>query len=296
MTPARVTSAGSGEAARRTGSQAVERALALLRSFESGPPTRSLSELAQQNGLFPGTAHRLLRALCAAGLLQQDRWTERYALGAVLVALGSRAGDALGISAARPVLESLAATTGESVNLGVRDGDHVFVLVCVPSARGLRFDQKEGTRVPSHASAMGKVLLAFDGCSGEVVDSMRRFTKLTESTITTRAALRRALEETQARGWAINDEEREPGVRTIAAPVRTADGSAVAAVAVQGPSLRMTDERIEEALPTLFAAADEVSFRLSHWGLYLPRVAAAGQPAASRNGSRHLSVSSDSSA
>lgn len=254
----------------------MERALALLRSFESGPPTRSLTELAQENDLFPGTAHRLLRALCSAGLLQQDRLTERYGLGVALVPLGSRAASALGISAARPVLESLSATTGESVNLGVRDGEDVFVLVCVPSARGLRFDQKEGTRVPSHASAMGKVLLAFDARPEEVVDSMRRLAKLTESTITTRSALRRALEETRARGWAINDEEREPGVRTIAAPVRRADGSAVAAVAVQGPSLRMTDERIEAVLPALFAAADEVSLRLSNWSpLHLPRIAAA---------------------
>jgi len=253
----------SPERERRTGSQAVERALALLRSFEVGPPTRSLSELAQGTGLSPGTTHRLLRALCNAGLLQQDRLTERYGLGAALVPLGSRAADALGIPAARRVLESLAATTGESVSLGVRDGDHVLVLACVPSAQHLRFDQEVGTRVPTYASAMGKVLLAFDPYPSEAVRSLPRMAKLTGSTITSRTALDRVLKETRVRGWAINDEEREPGVRTIAAPVRAANSLAVAAMAVQGPSLRMTDQRIRETLPDLQAATDEVSSLLS---------------------------------
>ena len=116
------------EGTRRTGSQAVERALGLLRCFEVGPPTRSLSELAQLTGLTPATAHRLLRALCCAELLAHDPLTERYGLGVALVPLGSRAADALGVSAVRPLLESLAATTGESVNLGVRDGGDVLVL------------------------------------------------------------------------------------------------------------------------------------------------------------------------
>ena len=185
---------------RRTGSQAVERALGLLRSFEVGPPTRSLSELAQLTGLTPATAHRLLRALCCAELLAHDPLTERYGLGVALVPLGSRAADALGVSAVRPLLESLAATTGESVNLGVRDGGDVLVLLGVPSAQNLRFDQGAGTRVPAYASAMGKVLLAFDPDPAEAVHSVPRLTKLTGSTITSRSVLSRVLEETRRSG------------------------------------------------------------------------------------------------
>jgi DNA-binding IclR family transcriptional regulator len=169
----------------------------------------------------------------------------------------------LGIPATRPVLEALAATTGESVSLGVRDGDHILVLACVPSAHHLRFDQEVGTRVPTYASAMGKVLLAFDPYPGEAVRSLPRMAKLTGSTITSRTALDRVLKETQVRGWAINDEERELGVRTIAAPVRVANSYPMVAVAVQGPSLRMTDQRIRKTLPALQEATDEVSFLLS---------------------------------
>ncbi|MGD1012498.1 MAG: IclR family transcriptional regulator [Acidimicrobiales bacterium] len=249
-------------AAHRTGSQAVERALRLLRAFESGPPTRSLSELSQGTSLALATTHRLVRALCNADLLRQDPQTERYGLGAALVPLGTRAADALGVSTARPILESLARATGESVNLGTRVGSEVLVLLSVPSSRRLRFDQPAGTRVPAHVSAMGKVLLAFDPNTDELVRSLPDLTKMTPATITSRTVLRNVLERTRARGWAMNDEERDPGVRTIAAPVRGADGSVIAAVAVQGPSSRMTDDKIQELLPTLVAATNDVSARL----------------------------------
>ena len=155
-------------------------------------------------------------------------------------------------------------------NLGVRDGGDVLVLLGVPSAQNLRFDQGAGTRVPAYASAMGKVLLAFDPDPAEDVHSVPRLTKLTGSTITSRSVLSRVLEETRDRGWAINDEEREPSVRTVAVPVRAGDGCAVAAVAVQGPSSRMTDDRITKLLPSLQAAATGVATRLSalrSWGL-----------------------------
>ena len=254
------------EGSRRTGSQAVERALGLLRAFEVGPPTRSLSELAQLTGLTPATAHRLLRALCCAELLSHDPLTERYGLGIALVPLGSKAADTLGVAAVRPLLESLAAVTGESVNLGVRDGAEVLVLLCVPSVHCLRFDQGAGTRVPLYASAMGKVLLAFDPDPEEAARSIPRLTRLTRSTITSRSVLSHVLQETRERGWAINDEEREPAVRSVAVPVRTDDGTALAAVTVQGPSSRMTDDQIKNLLPSLQATAISASTRLSTLG------------------------------
>ncbi len=257
------------EGIRRTGSQAVERALQLLRCFEVGPPARSLSELARLSGLTPATAHRLLRALCRAELLAHDPLTARYSLGVALIPLGSRAADTVGVPAIRSVLELLATVTGESVNLGVRDGSDVLVLLSVPSFQSLRFDQGAGARVPVHASAMGKVLLAFDADPDGAVQSLPKLTKLTQATITSRAVLSRVLSEARDRGWAINDEERETSVRSVAVPVRAADGKAVAAVAVQGPSSRMTDSQIRDLLPSLQTAAKTVSIRLSalrSWG------------------------------
>ena len=222
-----------------------------------------MSELAQLTGLSPATAHRLLRALCCAELLSHDPLTERYGLGVALVPLGSRAADALGVAAVRPLLESLATATGESVNLGVRDGARYSYCSACLRPRASASIRAAGTRVPVYASAMGKVLLAFDPDPEEAVRSVPRLTRLTQSTITSRSVLTSVLQETRERGWAINDEEREPAVRSVAVPVRAADGSAVAAVAVQGPSSRMTDDQIKSLLPSLQATAAGVSTRLS---------------------------------
>ena len=145
----------------RTGAQSVERALAVLRCFESATGDLGVSEIAGLTGLSVSTAHRLTRALCAGGLLAQDDRSERYSLGPLLVVLGRRAEQRLGYTRALPALERLAHDTGESVNLGIRSGTEVLVVLFVASPQPLRFAQASGTRVPVHTSAMGKVLLAF---------------------------------------------------------------------------------------------------------------------------------------
>jgi IclR family acetate operon transcriptional repressor len=252
----------ASETASRTGTQAVQRALAVLRVLEDGPPTMSLTELAKRTKLSPSTTHRLLRALCDAGLLRQDAGSDHYGFGPRLVVLGERAAVALGLSGARPILEELARTTGESVNLGLREGDDVLVLVCIASSQRLRFDQEAGARVPVHASAMGKALLAFDPGVDDTLDALPALERLTGTTITTRSALRAELDSVRSRGWAINDEEREPGVRTVAAPVLDGNGTARAAVAVQGPAVRMDDERIALVAPLVQEAAAAVAGQL----------------------------------
>ena len=134
--------------------------------------------------------------------------------------LGRRAEEALGYARALPVLEELAAATGESVNLGIRSGSDVLVVLDVASDQPLRFSQAPGTRIPLHTSAMGKCLLAFtDDPAAAVVAPARRSPRATERTITSPAALLDELERTRERGWALNDEERNPGVRAVAAPV-----------------------------------------------------------------------------
>lgn len=243
----------------RTGTQAVERALALLRVLEQGPDTLPLTDLAEQAGLSASTTHRLVRALVDAGILRQDPRTEQYGLGPRLVALGQRAEATLGLAGVRPTLEQLAVDTGESVNLGVLDGAEVVVLLCIPSAQRLRFDQAAGSRVPAHASAMGKSLLAFTADLTATIDALPELAALTGHSITSREGLRAALDAVRADGWSINDEEREAGVRTVAAPVIGPDGTARAAIAVQGPTVRMTEERLPELAAAVRAAAAAVA-------------------------------------
>src|SRR5215213_4718179 len=151
---------GEGEAA-RSGAQAVERAVALLRCFDGVAETISLTELAQRTGLRASTAHRIVRALVRGDLLDQDPISERYRLGRAFAILGQAAMAGFGFQAAQPELVRLAEATGEAASLGLRDGTTVVVALTAPSSQPLRFDQPTGTRLDLHASAMGKALLAF---------------------------------------------------------------------------------------------------------------------------------------
>jgi DNA-binding IclR family transcriptional regulator len=234
----------------RTGTQAVDRALRVLHVLESTPDDLGVTALAGACGLTVSTTHRLLKALSAAGLVAQDPATERYHLGVGLIALGRRAEARLGLHRWHDALERLAAETGESASLGTRVGHEVLVADHVPSAKPLRFDAGIGARVPIHASAMGKMLLSLaDDLTAEVaaLGTLQRFT---ERTLSDPARLVAELETIRHRGWSLNDGERDPGVRAVAVAVPDAGGPA-AALAVQGPEVRLTDERLASVVALL---------------------------------------------
>lgn len=251
-------SSGATEPEHRSGAQSVERALAVLREIEQANDGLGVSEIAQRRGLTISTAHRLTRVLCDAGLVSQDPRTDRYQLGPALVVLGRRAEERLGYGLALPELEKLADATGESVNLGIRAGNDVLVVLNVTSRQPLRFDQAPGSRVPLHTSAMGKCLLAFSTNVEAAVNGLPELHAVTPSTITDRDALRHVLEQVRARRWAINDEERTPGVRAVAAPVRD-DHLAIAAIAVQGPTIRVPDSRLDELADQIATTAARIA-------------------------------------
>jgi IclR family acetate operon transcriptional repressor len=259
------SSAGKGEGSdnlRPTGTQAIERAVAVLCCFERSAEL-SATEIAHETSLNFATASRIARALRDAGLLAQDQGTDRYQLGVGTALLGRLALERLGVGSAYPQLEGLARATGESVNLGVRDGAQSLTLMHFPSANALRVEQYPGTRNPLYACSMGKVLLAFGGEPPPYGWSYERFT---ERTITSDEQLAAALDEVRAIGYAVNDQEKNIGVRAVSAPVFDRRGAARAAVAVQGPAARITDDRITE----LAQAAVAVAERLSQTGLPIP--------------------------
>jgi IclR family acetate operon transcriptional repressor len=230
----------------RSGSQSVERALAVLQRIGEADEDIGVSELASRTGLSVSTTHRLVQALRTAGLVAQDERSERYHLGPGAVALGRRAEARLGFDRLLPHLRALGARTGESISLGTRIGTEMLVVLHVDSSHPLRFDQTPGLRVPIHASAIGKVLLAFAADPADEIRVLGPLTAVTNATLTDPAALLEDVMTARRRGWALNDGERDVGVRTIAAPLRGADGTAWAGVAIQGPAARLPDDRLEE--------------------------------------------------
>jgi IclR family acetate operon transcriptional repressor len=253
-------SSGAPNPPNRSGTQSIERAIAVLECLSASENSLSLTEISRHVGLSSSTTHRLLRALTQAGYVDQDHSTERYGLGIGVAVLGQRAIERSGYQLARPVLAHLSERTGESASLGVRRGAEVVVLDRIAGPAPLRFDHPAGAELAAHASAMGKVLLAFSSTS--IADEVRALDVLqpfTARTIVDREALAAELADVVAHGYATNNEERHDGVSGIAAPVRSPGGFAHAAVGLQGPSLRLDPAVLTELAPLVQSAANEVA-------------------------------------
>lgn len=254
-TPSVPASAEGNENA-RSGTQSIERAIAVLECLRLSDRALALSEISREVALTASTVHRLLRALVKAGYVEQDHSSEHYRLGIGIAVLGQRAIESSGYQLARPILATLSERSGESASLAIRRGAEVVVIDRVMGPAPLRFDHPTGAELAAYASAMGKALLAFSSSTIDVeIGQIRSFEQFTQRTITDRDAFTSELAATAARGYAVNVEERYEGVSGIAAPVRSASGPAHAAIGLQGPSVRLTPTRLEELAPLVQHAA-----------------------------------------
>ncbi|MEI8190961.1 MAG: IclR family transcriptional regulator, partial [candidate division NC10 bacterium] len=164
-----------------------------------------------------------------------------------------------------PVMERLAAESGENANLGVLEKDRVLNIhkVAGPRPISLHIDAPGG--VEAYATGLGKVLLAaLDPAEVERRLAGARLIRLTPTTVTGRRALRVELRRVRTQGHAVDNEECSVGIRAVAAPVRDRTGSVVAALSVAGPSHRMTRERITALAPSVMEAVREISKRLGY--------------------------------
>ncbi len=246
MTASRATRADAASPTVAAGSQTILRALSVLHALRDSATDLGVTEIAMKVTLPSSTVHRILRTMVLTGYVAQSTETDRYRLGREAFLLGRAAGHTLGFDAALPLLEVLAGKTGESVNLVVRDGAEAVVVLRVESAQPLRFSQPAGSRIPLHCTSTGKALIAFSADMGKTVAALGELKPYTSNTITSAKDLLHDLTETRERGFSINHSERIPGVRGVAAPVVGTNGVLIAALAIQGPELRMADERISE--------------------------------------------------
>lgn len=253
MSTSQTTRAKSTAGATATGTKAIDRAMQVLSSFVE-QSEQGITDIAARTGLSPSTVHRIVRAFVETRYLEQDDDTDRYHLGHAALILGQSARESLGFDRALPVLEELGAITGESVNMGVRDGADVVVILRVQSVQPLRFDQAPGTRISMHCSSMGKSILAF---SDEPLPDLS-YEKITASTITSKRKFEAALTEVRERGFSTDDEESIAGVSCVGAPIVNSEGRAVAAIAVQAPTVRMTASRQKALAAQAVEAAAEI--------------------------------------
>ena len=243
--------------------RSVARAADILIALEDGP--KSLGRISQQTRLSKPTAHRLLASLAYRQMVIQNPLTVEYALGpgCLRVADAIMRGAAGIGSLVMPILESLAAETGETVAIHVRAGIERICIGQVPSSQPVRYTAHVGATYPIHSGAMGKVLLAFSD-DAERQDLLERIplTALTEATITDRAHLEAEVERARALGTSTSRGERANGVAAISAPVFGPDGRLLAALSVLGPDARLSDAVFEGLRPKLLAAATACTERL----------------------------------
>jgi len=227
----------------QNGTQAVDRAARLLAEVVHSPDPMTFTELSATTGLAKSTTSRLLLALERNGLVRRDDHG-RFLPGEMFVSFAWRGGAQAGlIAVAQPFLDRLGKATGETINLGVSSNGLVEQIAQVDSTYLIGGTNWIGMSVPLHCSALGKVLLAY----GAAQLPSGKLERRTAKTITTEAALRAELAGLRARGYAVTDEELEPGLVAVAAPIYGYDGRVVAALSVSGPASRLARDGLAVA-------------------------------------------------
>ena len=240
--------------------QSLDRALRILAIIADGDGL-SLSEVAAASGLAASTAYRMLTTMEGHGMVEFDRTDQLWSIGVETYRMGAAfLRRRKLVDRARIVMQDLMEKTGETANLGVAEDDCVVFVSQVETHQAIRAFFRPGTRSSFHASGIGKAILAH--LPGERVTAIVRKEGLetyTPKTITDAPALARDLLQIRERGFSIDDEERHPGMRCIAAPVFNEFGEPVAGVSISGPTVRVTLERVADIGPLVRDAAAEVT-------------------------------------
>lgn len=240
--------------------EALARGLAIITAFSPTATALSVSDAAARTDLPRPTARRLLMTLEKLGYVRSSNGL--YTLTTKVLELGTTYVAALGIwELARPHLEALVAQTGESSSMAQLDGSDIVYVARVPVPKIIALAVRIGTRFPAVATSMGHVLLAdLPRVELTKVLDTPSLSGVIPRLAPSRRELERELVQVRERGWALSDERLSLGIRSIAAPVRDASGSTVAAVNVTVHAAETSiDELTSRHLPLLLATAEDVT-------------------------------------
>lgn len=242
------------------GVQSVERAFELLELIARAGGEAALSEIAAETSLPLPTIHRLLRTLVGIGYVRQLA-NRRYSLGPRLIRLGEVANRQLG-ALSTPILKSLVNELGESANIAVLDGDMVTYISQAQSPHSMRMITEVGRRSSLHGTGVGKAILAeLDDERVQRLVNQAGMRPNTPKTISSMSQLFNELDAIRARGYAIDEEEQELGVRCLAMAVPGAPTPM--AISISGPITRVTEDFAARAIPHLRSATSQLSAALA---------------------------------
>jgi DNA-binding IclR family transcriptional regulator len=253
---------GEGRGAVRHSIQVLERMMRLVDALAASNQPVALRHLAAATQLHPSTAHRILNVMVAeriAGRVEPGA----YCLGMRLLELGNLVKSRISVrDVALPPMRALHESTGETVNLSLRQGDEIVYVERAAGNRSMmRVVQLDGARAPLHITAAGKLFLLDEGNNAVAAYAKRTgLRSYTKNSLTTLGALRRDLETAAKNGSARDDEEAEIGVRCVAAAIRDDSRKMIAGLSISAPAERMQAEWVEH----LKAAARTISRTLGY--------------------------------
>ncbi|CAJ94968.1 DNA-binding transcriptional regulator, IclR family [Cupriavidus necator] len=240
--------------------QSFARGLSVIRAFNAQHPAQTLTEIAQASGLTRAGARRILLTLVGLGYVQADG--RLFRLTPKILDLGFAYLTSMPFwNLAEPIMETLSQQVHESCSISVLDGTEIVYVLRVPARKIMTINLSIGSRLPAYCSSMGRVLLA--GLAEPELDSVLRATDLrarTSRTVTDVDALKAIVADIRKRGWALNDQELEEGLVSLAAPIRNRAGHTIAAINISGQANRTSaQEMLERFLPPLLEASEKIS-------------------------------------
>jgi len=239
--------------------QSLARGLKILDLLGQSPDGMRVTELAEALAVDKGSASRLVATLANYGYAEKDDESQRFYLGPQVVNLSRSVLTRLPLrKAAKPYLRELMERTGECAHLAIAARGKTLYIDQVESPATLRVNAQVGTMNPLHCTALGKALLAFAGL--ELPADLESFTP---NTITDSKTLSRHLDEIRNQGYAIDDEEFDPGVRCIAVPVFDFRGKAVGSIGISGPSSRISSEQVPNLARIVMDVGQSLSERMT---------------------------------
>ena len=241
----------------------LARGLAVVRAFSDSRGPQTIAQISHKTGIPRAAVRRCLHTLKQLGYV--DAELNNFSLQPKVLTLGYSYLSSTPLSvSAQPCLDRISREIHESASLAVLDGGEVLYVARSAASRVMSVALNTGSRLPAYCTSLGRVMLAH--LPFEELDAYLARVKLkpmTEHTIVSQPKLRAALDEVRRRGFAINDEELELGLRSIAVPVRGASGKVLAALNCSAPAARIGTEQLEnEFLPVLLRGAREVAMLL----------------------------------
>lgn len=247
--------------------QSVYHALDLLEQFHGDVDELGVTELSKRLKLHKNNVFRLLATLESRNYIEQNKVTENYRLGLKTLELGQTFIKQMGLlRQSRPVLERLVKECNETTYVAIMKEFQIVYLDVVETDMTVRVVPRVGAQLPAFCTAAGKAQIAFMTDEElEICIPAKELKRFTPNTITDRNELKKQLKRIAEQGYAIDNEELDIGVRCIGAPIRDYTRRIIGALSISGPSMRLTDERMEkELIPMVKKAAEEISTKLGY--------------------------------